>query len=212
MVVSGDAIKLYDGAEPPFFFHPSMALIRVKRLRKGEPDALVTLTGCAPGDTVIDCTAGMASDSIVLAYAAGEAGKVTALETEQLPYVIVREGLQQYSTGLPDVDEALRRIDMRLADHLAYLQEQPDNSADIVYFDPMFRRPIQESSALQPLRQLANASELKEEAVREAVRVARRCVVLKEHRDSPEFARLGFAIASSNQSKTAYGVITIVDE
>jgi hypothetical protein len=73
------------------------------------------------------------------------------------------------------------------------LRSLPDKSADIVYFDPMFRIPVEESSSISPYRFIANPEPLSLEAVTEAVRVARRKVILKDHRDSPEFDRLGFA-------------------
>jgi hypothetical protein len=87
----------------------------------------------------------------------------------------------------------------------------PDRSVDIVYFDPMFRRPVLSSSALRPLRSQAEERPLSEAAVREAVRVARRRVVLKDHRDSGEFERLGFVRRRVSSSKVAYGVIDIDD-
>ncbi|WP_274650640.1 class I SAM-dependent methyltransferase [Paenibacillus humicola] len=206
LVADERGLRYYEDSDEPFYFHPSMAYVRVKRLRRGERDPLVELSGCRPGDTVLDCTAGLGSDAIVFSYAAGPEGRVTALESEQLLYTIVREGLKTYATDHHDVNEALRRIDVRLADHREYLAALPDNSADIVYFDPMFRQPIHESAALQPLRALANPSALSADTIRHAVRVARRSVVMKEHRESGEFERLGFRLRHAN--KIAYGVIT----
>ena len=108
------------------------------------------------------------------------------------------------------MDAALRRIRAVRADHAAYLAAMPDKSVDIVYFDPMFRLPIAESSGLEPLRNVANPAALSEAAVREARRVARRIVVLKENRDSGEFERLGFEwVKPKKTSKIAYGVITV---
>jgi hypothetical protein len=83
----------------------------------------------------------------------------------------------------------------------------PDNSYDIVYFDPMFRIPVRSSSAMAPLRAFAEERPLAEADVRHAVRVARKRVVLKDHRDSGEFRRLGFALARKSSSPVAYGVI-----
>ncbi len=210
LVVTEEEVRFYDGQpEAPLYFHPSMAFVRVKRLRKGESDPLIALTGCERGDRVLDCTAGFASDSLVFSYAVGAEGEVIAIESEPVLCALVREGLQGYQTGLNDVDEALRRIEMRCANHLDYLTGLPDNSADIVYFDPMFRQPIHESSAMEPLRGVANMGELTESAVAEARRVARKCVVMKEHQASGEFARLGFERKHVNSSKIAYGVIKL---
>lgn len=208
--VGAEGLRLYVGSEPPLFFHPSMAFVRVKRLRSGERDPLVEISGCKPGDRVLDCTAGLASDALVFSYAAGGEGGVTALESEPALHAVVREGLRTYETGLPDVDAALRRIEAVRADHAAYLASLPENSVDIVYFDPMFRMPLHESSGLEPLRAVANPAPLTPHAIEEACRVARRIVMLKENRDSGEFDRLGFEwVMPKKTSKIAYGVIRI---
>ncbi|GGF89679.1 class I SAM-dependent methyltransferase [Paenibacillus abyssi] len=207
LVVSDHDLRYYDGQEPPLYFHPSMAFVRIKRLRKGESDPMLDVSGCAPGDHVLDCTAGLASDAFVFSYAVGPQGKVTALESEPVLAAIIREGMRLYDTGFEDANEALRRIEVRSEDHRETLGLLPDNSYDIVYFDPMFRKPIEQSSSLQPLRSLANHHELLAVSVHEARRVARKAVVLKEHKDSPEFERLGFKRVHVNTSKIAYGVI-----
>lgn len=210
IVVTEHETRFYDGEEgAPLFFHPSMAFVRVKRLRKGESDPLIELSGCRPGDRIIDCTAGMAADSLVFSYAAGRQGIVTALESEPVLGALVREGLSEYDTGLPEVDEAMRRIRLLVRSHIDYLAEQPDNSAEIVYFDPMFRQPILDSAAIGAFRTIANDAALSEEAVRQAVRVATRAVIMKEHGASGEFARLGFRKRGTSTSKIAYGVIPI---
>lgn len=211
LVVTSDELRYYErGTETPLYFHPSMAYVRVKRLRKGERDPMVELSDCRRGDTVLDCTAGLASDAIVFSYAVGPEGAVTALESEPVLCAVVREGLKSYRTELPDVNEALRRIRMVRAEHGAYLKSLPDDSFDIVYFDPMFRQPVTESSSLEPLRALANHEALSPETVAEAVRVARKAVLIKEKNNSPEFERLGFKRCPVKKtSAVGYGVITI---
>lgn len=210
IIVTDTETRYYDHPdEPPLFFHPSMAFIRVKRLRKGEGDPLIALSRCEPGDRIIDCTAGMAADALVFSYAAGESGEVVALESEPVLCSLVKEGLRQYDTGLPDVNAAMLRIQMICGNHADYLASLPDNSADIVYFDPMFRQPIMESAAIGAFRSLANMDELTREVIEQAVRVARKTVIMKENGISDEFARLGFKRSQFNSSKIAYGVITI---
>lgn len=205
LVVDKQQLRYYDGEAAPLYFHPNMGYVRVKRMRDGEQDPLVRVSGCAAGDTVLDCTAGLASDSLVFAYAVGQQGRVVALESEPILAVIVREGLRTYETEHNDVNEAMRRIELVCAAHVDYLRQLPDRSVDIVYFDPMFRLPIHESAALAPLRTVANEAALSLEAIEQAKRVARKSVVLKEHKDSGEFARLGFTVQTRNQ--VAYGVI-----
>jgi hypothetical protein len=209
LVVYPDQLKYITEHDTPLFFHPSMGLIRVKRLLSGAGDALITVSGAKPGDVVLDCTAGLASDAIVLSFAAGDAGRVIAVEASPLLYVLIREGLARADTGLPEADAACRRIEVRLGDHEEVLRAMPDRSVDIVYFDPMFDRAVAASSSIQPLRAHARHDPLSEEAVRQAVRVARKSVVLKNSSGSAEFARLGFAPARRSSSAVGYGVIRI---
>jgi len=211
LVAGPDGLRLHtDDGGQPLRYHPGMALVRVKRLREGGRDPLVDISGVRPGDSVLDCTAGLAGDAFVLSYAAGPAGRVVALESEPVLHSIVREGLRSYTTGMDDADAALRRIELIRSDHAEYLSSLPERSVDIVYFDPMFRIPVHESSSMEPLRGVANPDPLSPEAVREAERVARRAVVLKENRDSGEFERLGFTwVKPKKTSAIAYGVIRI---
>lgn len=209
LVVGPKELRYVSEDHPPLFFHPSMALIRLKRLRDGGKDALVTVSGAMPGDSVLDCTAGLCSDALVFSYAVGAEGRVTALEASEVLHTVVREGLKTYETGLPDVDAALRRIEPVLGFHDAVLESMEDNSVDIVYFDPMFEQAVASSSSLKPLRSHAHPGPLSEAAVGNAVRVARKKVVLKDHRDSGQFERLGFSRARVSTSAVAYGVIHI---
>jgi len=209
VVVGPRDIRLVAEGEQPFYFHPSMALVRIKGLLSGGKDTMLSVTGALPGDTVLDCTAGLCSDSIVFSYAVGERGKVVALETVKPMHAIVREGLQTYESGVPDVDRAMRAIETVRGSYEEILPCMEDDSADIVYFDPMFEKPVSASSSMVPLRSLAAHGALTENAVQEAIRVARRKVVLKDHRDSGRFEKLGFALAKVSSSAVAYGVIEI---
>ncbi|WP_166241611.1 class I SAM-dependent methyltransferase [Paenibacillus turpanensis] len=210
LLVKEQGMELHreDGREP-LFFHPSTALLRIKRLLRGEADTLIDASGTAAGDRILDCTAGLASDAIVFAYAAGEQGRVLAVESEALLHFIVQTGLQQYQSDVPEVNEAMRRVELVQADHLELLASLPDRSVEVVYFDPMFRIPIYDSNALSPIRGLANAEALRDESIEHAKRVATKTIVLKEHKDSGEFERLGFRPILRNPSKFNYGVIQV---
>jgi 16S rRNA (guanine1516-N2)-methyltransferase len=208
LLQTDEGLKLYANADDaPMFFHPSMSFIRAKRLLNGEGDAMIEASGAEKGDRVLDCTAGLATDSIVFSFVVGPEGRVTAVESQAPVYILIREGLSRYVTHLDAFNEAMRRIEVRHAGHLDVLRSMDDNSVDIVYFDPMFRQPIDDSSAIQPLRHVANPDPLSIEAVEQAKRVARKSVVLKEHRDGGEFDRLGFTRIFRPGTKIAYGVI-----
>ncbi|CAM2787267.1 class I SAM-dependent methyltransferase [Paenibacillus sediminis] len=208
VVVEGGA-RLFSSSGQSLHFHPSMGFVRAKRLLKGESDPMLDAARVEPGDIILDCTAGLGTDAIVFALKVGSRGKVIALESSLTLYTMLKEGLEHYKTGLYEVDEAMRRIEVKRAHHLTILTQLPDNSVDVVYFDPMFRDPIAESSSIKPLRKYANHEALHIESIREACRVARKCVLLKEKRDSEEFERLGFKQMSRGSSKIAYGVIDV---
>ncbi|MEB3102728.1 class I SAM-dependent methyltransferase [Ferviditalea candida] len=209
LLITDNGLRYNEAGREPLDYHPSMAVIRIKRLLKGETDKLIELAEAGPGDRVLDCTAGFGADAIIFSHAVGASGKVTALESELIPYLLVREGLSRYQSDVKELDEAMRRIEVLLTDHLSYLRLLPDRSVDIVYFDPMFGKPVQSSSSMSPLRGVANRQPLARKAVEEAVRVARRKVLLKEHRDSRVFAELGFDRVVRTGSTTAYGVMDL---
>jgi 16S rRNA (guanine1516-N2)-methyltransferase len=191
------------------FFHPSMAHVRIKRLMNGEHDVLLQVANLVDGDRVLDCTAGMASDSIVLAHGAGPHGSVTALESTPALAFLIEQGLQSYESRVLPLQAAMRAVNVRCIDHLTFLRQQAEQTFDVVYFDPMFRKPLQDANVIDPLRVAVNPDALRLEAVQQAVRVARKCVILKETRYSPEFERLGFQCERKFSGKICYGVIRL---
>ncbi|MGZ7441656.1 class I SAM-dependent methyltransferase [Paenibacillus sp. TH7-28] len=209
LVIMEQGVRLHRAGQEPLTFHPSMGFVRAKRLLKGESDAMLEAARAAPGDFIIDGTAGLGSDASVFAIAAGPKGRVLALEDSFPLWALLHEGLKRYVSGVPEFDAALRRIETKRANHLEVLRSMPDKSADIVYFDPMFRHPLEDSSSISPLRAFANAGRLSPEAVQEACRVARKTVVMKEQKESGEFARLGFDASARAHTKITYGVITL---
>ncbi|WP_151736274.1 class I SAM-dependent methyltransferase [Paenibacillus tengchongensis] len=209
LVVLQETVRLLVSGAEPLEFHPSMGFVRAKRILKGEPDPLIEAAGMEPGDSVLDCTAGLGSDSLLFAVYGGAGSEITALESSLPIYSLLCAGMDSYVSGLAEVDHALRRIRVMHSDHLSYLRAQPDNSVDVVYFDPMFRSPLTDSAAISPLRRFANPEALAEGSVAEALRVARKRVVLKEKAQSGEFARLGFTEQKRGSAKTSYGVIEL---
>ncbi|AZK47353.1 class I SAM-dependent methyltransferase [Paenibacillus lentus] len=207
LVVLEGGARLHRPGEQPMTFHPSMSFVRAKRLLKGEKDTMLEAAGVRTGDTIVDCTAGLGSDAIVFSLGAGKEGKVIAMEDSLPLWALLHEGFKYYVSGLQSFDESLRRIDLQRGHHLDLLQQMPDQSADVVYFDPMFRDPVLESSSISPLRSFANNNRLEEAAIAEACRVARRTVILKEKIGSGEFERLGFRVSGRARSKITYGVI-----
>lgn len=190
------------------FFHPNTAHLRIKNLRSGEGDRLVDSLKISSGSKILDCTLGLGSDAIVESFIVGKTGKIVALEVNPLIFEIVSHGLKNFSEDSPHILESMRRIEVFNADYRDFLKNCADNSFDVVYFDPMFRKPIKKSSGLNPIRPLADNRPLTEEIIAEACRVAKFRVVLKEHNGSFEFQRLGFKILGGGKySSVAFGVI-----
>ena len=197
-------------AEGELFFHPGMSHLRIKNLLLGHGDHLVTALGLTEGMSVLDCTLGTGADAIVESFAVGESGTVTALESNPLIAAVIADGLAHATGDNYDMHAAMRRITVHCADALTFLRAATDSSYDVVYFDPMFRRPLHESAGMNALRALADSRALTGETIAEARRVARRRVVMKERRESAEFERLGFThITGGKYSRIAYGVMEI---
>ncbi len=47
---------------------------------------------------------GLASDAIVFSYVVGAEGRVTALESEEIPAMLIQEGLVQYESEIPELE------------------------------------------------------------------------------------------------------------
>lgn len=219
LVVSKDKPVVHT-AGGQYFFHLSMAEMRIKNLLDGKNDHMADAMGLTAGMSVLDCTLGLATDAIVASYITGRTGRVVGLESSSVIALITGMGLKNFSPlrgQAPPTDEfkitgALRRIVLKNADYLDYLTTLPAKSFDVVYFDPMFRRPVRKSSNLAPVRALADDKPLSLKAVAEACRVARRRVVMKEASGSGEFAKLGFFnIHGGKYSSVKYGVIFVED-
>ena len=197
-------------AKGELFFHPGMSHLRIKNLLLGHGDHLVTALGLVEGMHVLDCTLGTGADAIVESFAVGAQGMVTALEANPLIAAVIADGLAHATGDNYEMHAAMRRITVHHADALTFLRATETDSCDVVYFDPMFRRPLHESAGMNALRVLADSRALTGETIAEACRVARLRVVMKERRGSKEFERLGFThITGGKYSRIAYGVMEL---
>ncbi len=189
-----------------FAYHPSMALLRIQQMLNGGHDHFVEALGVREGARVLDCTLGLASDAAVAAFAVGATGRVVGLEASPLVHFAVSYGLQHYESKAPLLTQALRRIEALRTEAGAYLTRCAEDSFDVVYFDPMFKRPVAGSRAMDALRPLAYAEPLNAELVRQALRVAPR-VVIKE-RAEYLLAELGCReFVGGRYSRVKYGIL-----
>lgn len=188
-----------------FFYHPGLAVIRWKRVTGGENDVFVRAAELKKGEKFLDCTLGLAADSIIAAAAVGETGSITGLEASDMLYFLTSEGLKNYQSKIPEMNEAMRRIRVVHDEAENFLKKQPDDAFDVIYFDPMFQRPVKGSSAMELLRPLAYVGGLAENTVDEALRVAPR-VIIKE-RSTEILEKLGCSeIAGGKYSRIKYGI------
>jgi len=207
LVVSREQVKLHTPLGE-YFFHPSMSFPRVKAIKQGKPDHMVEAMALTEGGTVLDCTLGLGADAIVASYIVGPSGRVVGVESAPELAYLVGTGLGIYGQGSKAVREAMARIEVVCADSEDYLSQQADCSFDVVYFDPMFRVPRERSSSMGPLRGIVNVKPLTALMIKEAIRVARKRVVMKENSFSQEFVRLGINnIYGGRYSPIAFGVI-----
>ncbi|MGO0123346.1 class I SAM-dependent methyltransferase [Desulfothermobacter acidiphilus] len=208
VLVIGQGAPVIVGEGGELFFHPGTALLRLHRWLRGQREALLQATALAPGDRVLDATLGLGAEALLLSFGAGPSGRVVGVERSAVIAWLVRDGLRELAASDSLLAGAAARIEVVIADHLDYLSQLPDDSFEVVYFDPFFRRPVAASVGMVPLRLFGVSEPLRPEAVAQALRVARRRVVLKERRGSSEFARLGFQeIMGGKHSRVAYGVI-----
>ena len=188
------------------FFHPSMAKNRLSFYRKkGERDMMMKAIDLQPGESFLDCTFGLGSDAIVASYLS-QYGDILGLESSPPLAFVVSWGMKNYQSRMSWLDDAIHRIRLINRDHCEYLAELPDNSFDVVYFDPMFREPMLKSVSMNPLRPLTNHKALDTESIQQARRIARQRVVVKERLSSGELDRLGCQqIMHSKNNSIAYG-------
>jgi len=200
---------LYIGNEK-FFFHPSMAKCRIAAYRKkGRQDLMIRACQLNRGDSFLDCTLGMGADTIVASYFS-ETGKITGLESQSIVAHLISWGMKLYNGNMPWLNRAINHIEVVNSDNKLFLSQQADKSYDIVYFDPMFPRPLLNSQPISSLRKLANHTPIDMITVEEACRVAKKRVVLKTLASGGEIERLGFQKEmGSKHNPIAYGVINM---
>lgn len=208
IVVGKNRLELYPlGENDPFFFHPNSSMFRIKRLLKGETDPFIQAAKLETGMSILDCTLGLGSDSIVASFAVGPSGKVTGVEANPYLAYLVQRGLDTWDSGIIEMNEAMRNISVINGMSLETMTQFETDSYDCVYFDPMFEESILESDGIKGLARFAAFDGLTEEMVRHACRIAKRRVILKDHFRSTRFARFGFHVIERKTSKFHFGTI-----
>jgi 16S rRNA (guanine1516-N2)-methyltransferase len=185
LIVEREGVSLRD-FQGQARWSPGLARLRIKTLQRGEGDTLVRVAGLRPGQSVLDCTLGLGQDALVAAYAVGPTGRVVGLEKSLPLYALVSEGLRTYRRP-----EGACEVEPLAADAAHWLGMLPDDAFDCVLFDPMFGRPAASQPGFALLRRHAEHGGLTAPMLAEALRVARRVVVVKAARYSTDLRKLG---------------------
>ncbi len=212
LIAGADHLRLKDRATgTEYYFHPNMFLIRGSQVLRGEPDHFLQATDLAPGDLLLDCTLGFASEAALASLVVGDQGLVLGLESVPELAAVTRTGIQDFPMPSTVLGAALRRVQVAAADSGAFLRGCEAGSFDVVYFDPFFDKRLTGSEAsVSPLFVFGNPAPLDPAAVHEACRVARRRVVIKHPRHEPlppEVSARVTETVGSRKSRLVYGVI-----
>lgn len=207
LLVEQEGVALLTKEGKKHRFHLSMAQLRLIAIQRGQKDNLLEALGDSVEDSFLDATLGLGSDAVIVSYAYPKVKRIVGVEGMKELAFITNEGFRYYIHKDEKVTKALRRIEVRAMDHLSYLQAQKSESFDVVYFDPMFFNPVEESPQFQALRGVNWGMPLREEAFKEACRVAKKKVVIK---DRPFGATLmNFPLhyrVGGKYSRIAYGI------
>lgn len=191
--------------EKKLSFHPNMAKLRILNLQQGKPDHLLKALDLIPGDTLLDCTAGLCGDALTAAWFLQNA--VTAWEANKLIYAVTQYGLANYEEKFPDLKTAMKKIYLHNKDYVNCLPKLPEKSFSVIYFDPMFDHSIKGSATMESLRCFAKKEPLTPELLNQALRAAKKRVVVKVRAGSRILQQLNCSeIQGGKYSRIVYGI------
>lgn len=110
---------------------------------RGHPLVRAVGANKTPGLSVVDATAGLGGDALLLAMVGAE---VTLVERNATVFAALTETLARLAATAPKLQDALTRMRFHCADSRVFLQ---DSVADAVVVDPM--HPTRKKSALTKL-------------------------------------------------------------
>ncbi len=133
--------------------------------------------------TIVDATAGLASDSFVIAC---QGGTVHMIERSPLLALMIEDALAVgRAHGEPALNEILGRMSLTQDDALKWLVSQPEKSQDVIYLDPMFperRKHAASKKEMQFLQQLFAGESYSDSADRDAADAALLALALEKAR------------------------------
>lgn len=206
LVVEKDKLVI-KGLDSTLFWHPNMSELKIKSIKKGNKESIIEATKLEEGNSILDCTLGLAGDSLVFSTVVGKNGVVVGTEVNKYIAYLSKSGLENYSNDGSEKD--LNNITVVNESYEDYLLNQDDNSFDVVYFDPMFKEPNKKSTTINSFRAFAHHNGLNKEILSEALRVCKKRVVIKERRGFNDFKNLGIekCYGGKKEGSIIYGVI-----
>lgn len=151
-------------------------------------ELLLKAAKVTPDMTIIDATAGLGHDSIVMA---GRGAQVTMLEQQPIMHALLMDAMSQVSES-PNWQKLHARLSLVNTHAVNYLNKQTEK-ADLVYLDPMFPddsyKSAQVNKNMQVLHSLAKPPTPDEErALLDAAIYAGKRVIVKRPRHAPYLA------------------------
>ena len=191
-MVKNNELNLFNDNGDELFFHPGTGLIRTKVMERNEEDLLIKALGISPEDKVLDCTGGLANDSVVISYYLDK-GSLFTLEKSLELFLIVKYGLLTYQRGSKKLKESFKRINLINIDYNTFFEELDLNESkeifDSVYFDPMFEKPVEESSGISKIREYASYDLISKEIIERALKYSKKRVVVKIRNSNYSFIK-----------------------
>ncbi len=188
-----------------YAYHPGTAMFRYKRYKQGEVEPFLSAVQLQPGDSFLDTTLGFGSDCLMASVVVGVTGKVVGVEKSPVLSFLFHQSQQLADLRLPELTTALKRIQCVEQNAVDFLKRQQDCSFDVVYLDPMFEESIKEATNFHTHKVFAVPDAFSAEWVEEALRVAKRRVVVKAHYTSTVFSDYGFKQQVRKTSKFHFG-------
>ena len=190
----------------PHQFHLSMAHLRLLEIDRGHTDHLLRAIGYETATSVLDCTAGLGSDSAIISYGCPQLTRHTAIEGHPILGYITNYGFRHFQHKNPSVTESLRRIQLVICNYQDFLNQIEPNRYDVIYLDPMFENPVYESPQFQQWRGHLLESKVTPEIVELALEKSKR-LVIKERKGSRLFKDIPpIEMVGGKYSSISYGI------